>query len=113
MKLCWGSGGIAPFLTSALGGCDTHWVGGWVGPIASFDAVEWRKISCPCQELIPGRSSRSPFLYRLIYPGSILWYLMHIKMCFLPPTMTLIENTERHCYMLVTRHRIWIYCCIY
>jgi hypothetical protein len=28
-------------------------------------------------------------------------------------TMTLIENTERHCHMLVTRHGIWIYCFIY
>jgi hypothetical protein len=26
------------------------WIGGWVGPRASLDAVEQREISCPCQE---------------------------------------------------------------
>jgi hypothetical protein len=53
----WGSGGIAPlFLTLALDGGEwstshssrftlegapgTHWIGGWVGPKASLDAVE-------------------------------------------------------------------------
>jgi hypothetical protein len=28
----------------------THWIEGWVGPRASLDTVEKRKISCPCQE---------------------------------------------------------------
>jgi hypothetical protein len=54
----WGSGGIAAsFLTSALDRHEwsdsrpgrftpgerspgTHWIGGWVGPIAGLDAVE-------------------------------------------------------------------------
>jgi hypothetical protein len=57
----WDSSGIAAlFLISALDGgewsascpccftprvraTDTHWIGGWVGPIASLDATEIRK----------------------------------------------------------------------
>jgi hypothetical protein len=63
----WWRGNIAPlFLTSALDGGewsasrhgrltprerapDIHWKGGWVGTIAFLDAVENRKISCPCR----------------------------------------------------------------
>jgi hypothetical protein len=43
----------------------TQWIGGWVGPRAGLDAVEKRKISCPCWESNPGRPSRGPLLYRL------------------------------------------------
>jgi hypothetical protein len=32
---------------------DIDWIGGWVGPIASLDAMEKRKISFPCQEPNP------------------------------------------------------------
>jgi hypothetical protein len=31
----------------------THWTGGWVGSRAGLDAVEQRKISCPCRESNP------------------------------------------------------------
>jgi hypothetical protein len=66
-----GGWGIVPlFLTSALDWSEwsashprhftpretapcTHWVGGWVGPRASLDTMEKRRISCPCQELNP------------------------------------------------------------
>jgi hypothetical protein len=48
----WGSGGIAPIsMTSELEegnhgdkGPGTFWIGGWVGPRASLDDVEKRKI---------------------------------------------------------------------
>jgi hypothetical protein len=77
-----------PFLTSALDGGDQsasrrgrftprkrgpgiHWIGAWVGPCASLDAVEKRKISFLCRESNPGRSVRSPSLYRLSYPASL------------------------------------------
>jgi hypothetical protein len=81
----WGSGGIAqPFLTSALDGDkwpvlrpgrftpgkaapSTHWIGDWVGPRVSLDAVEKRKI-LHCRESNPGRPPRSPSLDRLSYP---------------------------------------------
>jgi hypothetical protein len=76
-----------PFLTSALDGSEwlasstgrftprerasgTHWIEGWVGPRAGLDAVEKRKISRPSRESNPGRSTRSPLLYRLSYPCS-------------------------------------------
>jgi hypothetical protein len=42
-----------------------HYVGGWVVPGAGLDAVEKRKILCPCQETKPDHPARSPSLYRL------------------------------------------------
>jgi hypothetical protein len=67
---------LHPFLTLALDGgawsasgpgyftptervSDTHWIGGWVYPRASLDAVEKRKISYPAmnQRLISPLSS--------------------------------------------------------
>jgi hypothetical protein len=53
----------SPFLTSALDGGQwsasrpgrfnhgkvLHWTGVWVGPRASLNAVEQRKIACPCR----------------------------------------------------------------
>jgi hypothetical protein len=69
------SGGIAqPFLTAALNGDEwsasspscftlrerapsTHWIGDRVGPRASLDAVEKRRI-LSCHELYPGRLAR-------------------------------------------------------
>jgi hypothetical protein len=36
----------------------THWIQGWVGPRVGLEAVEKRKISCPCQEQNPGHPAR-------------------------------------------------------
>jgi hypothetical protein len=33
-------------------------IGDWVGPRAGPDAVEQRKISCPCRKSNPGRPAR-------------------------------------------------------
>jgi hypothetical protein len=43
----------------------SHWTGGWVGPRASVDAVEKRKIPSTTGNQTP----RSQSLYRLSYPG--------------------------------------------
>jgi hypothetical protein len=45
----WGSGGIAPDSDSCPGDFTpgTHWIGGRVGPRASMEAIDKRKISCP------------------------------------------------------------------
>jgi hypothetical protein len=77
----WASGVICPLiLTSTLDGgewsasrpyrftpreraCSTHSIGGWVGPTASLDAVEKRKI-LHCRESDPGPPAHSPSLYR-------------------------------------------------
>jgi hypothetical protein len=85
-----GNGGIARlFLTSVLDGGEwstsipgrftpgeralgTHWIEGWMGPRAGVEAMEKRKISCPCQESKPGRSVRSSWLHRLRYPDYLL-----------------------------------------
>lgn len=32
---------------------DTHWIGGWMGTVASLDVMEKRKISYPCQDSNP------------------------------------------------------------
>jgi hypothetical protein len=73
MKICWGSGGIAPsFLTSVLDGSewlvsrpylfnseegapDIRWIGSCMGPRAGLDAVEETDISFPCRESNPGQ----------------------------------------------------------
>jgi hypothetical protein len=45
----------------------THWIGVWVGPRASLDAVVKRKIPSPCQKSNP--QSSSPWL---TYPSSLI-----------------------------------------
>jgi hypothetical protein len=37
----------------------TYWIGGWVGPRASLDAVGKRKLSCPFWDSNPCCPSRS------------------------------------------------------
>jgi hypothetical protein len=81
------SGGIfSPSLTSALDGgmwsascpgrftpekkaSGTHWIGGWVGPRASLDTVEKRKI-LPLLWVNPKHAAHSLLLYQLNYPNS-------------------------------------------
>jgi len=48
-----GSGGIA----SQGEKPNTHYIGGWVGPRASLDILEERKICCSYQDSNPGPSS--------------------------------------------------------
>jgi hypothetical protein len=50
----------------------THWIVGWVGSRVGLDAVEYRKISCRCQESNIGRPDSSSSPYRLDYPGSVV-----------------------------------------
>jgi hypothetical protein len=40
-----------------------HWIGGWMGPSTGLDAVEKRRISCPCWEANPSSPAHSPLLY--------------------------------------------------
>jgi hypothetical protein len=74
-----GSGGTAPpFLTSTLDGIewsalrlgrftpDIHFIGNWVGPRDSLEAVEREKIVPPL-EIKPDSPARSPSLYRLSF----------------------------------------------
>jgi hypothetical protein len=54
------------------GASGTHWVGGWVGPIAGLDDVEKRTFfTLPGFQLQPlGCLAHSQSLYQLRYPGS-------------------------------------------
>jgi hypothetical protein len=44
-------------------GKDPRYTGGWVGPRASLDAEDRRKILCLCRGSNPGRPVRSKTLY--------------------------------------------------
>jgi hypothetical protein len=91
-KDIWRSGGITPFLTSALVGgklsasCPgrftpgetepgTLWIGGWVGPRAGLDTLGKRKIlslpgiepGCPAHSLLPNRLELSQHCYLANY----------------------------------------------
>jgi hypothetical protein len=108
MKTYGGSGGIVPpFLTSALDGSErsasrtgrftsgeralaTHWIRDWVGPGTRLDNVEKRQfLTLPGLELRPpGRPARSQSLYRLSYPGFLLYLVvgyssseLHVPVC--------------------------------
>jgi hypothetical protein len=66
----------------------THWIWDWLGPRASPDAVECRKISCPSRESNPGSPEYSPSLYRLsseagefVYFGFILEVCQYLMLC--------------------------------
>jgi hypothetical protein len=47
----------------------THWMRDWVDRRGGLEAVEKRKMVCPCRESNPGRPTRSALLYRLSYLG--------------------------------------------
>jgi hypothetical protein len=55
---------------------DSHWTGGWLGPRTGLDDVERRKIlHLPGFKLQPfSRRAHSKSLYRLRYPGSLVYY---------------------------------------
>jgi hypothetical protein len=115
----WGSWGIAPsFLTSAVDGSKwsasrlgrfttaerapaTHPIGDWVGPGAGLDAVEKRKISCPCRESNPGHSASRPSLWRPSYPSSCNNNVsLYIVTCLLKARIVGPEN------MAIARERL-------
>jgi hypothetical protein len=53
-----------------------------VGPRAGLDAVEKRKISCPCRESNPGSCALSPSVYQLSYGGSYYISFSELVSCF-------------------------------
>jgi hypothetical protein len=58
---------------AALPSMPIGWRAGWA-PRAGLD---WRKEkSCLCRKSNPGRPARSPSLYRLSYPGSIVFPIL-------------------------------------
>jgi hypothetical protein len=96
----WEGGCIAPsFLTSALDGDEwsasrrgrftpsIHWIGGWVGTRAGWDAMTWRKFSWSCRESNSGRPFRRSSLHWLShkvdfwYFARDLTYLLEQSMC--------------------------------
>jgi hypothetical protein len=59
----------------------THWIGGWVDPIAGLDDVKKRKfLTLTGFELRPlGRPARSQSLYRLRYPGYLTLFCASVN----------------------------------
>jgi hypothetical protein len=53
----------------------THCIGGWVGPRAGLDATE---NLTPTGIRSPDRPARSESLYRLRYPGPLIYYYYNI-----------------------------------
>jgi hypothetical protein len=45
----------------------TPWIGGWMGPRASLNAVVKRKIPSPCHDSNPDHPTHSTVLYNLTY----------------------------------------------
>jgi hypothetical protein len=59
----------------------THWIGGWVDPSACLDEAKKRKfLTLPGLEPRPlGHVALRQSLYRLRYPGSLLFPVRDIK----------------------------------
>jgi hypothetical protein len=51
-------------LPPGKGASGTHWIGGWVGPIAVLDAVMKRKIASPRRESNPRTPIVQPLAQR-------------------------------------------------
>jgi hypothetical protein len=63
----WSASRLLHFTPSRERTPGTHWIGGWVGPRASLDAVVKRKIPSPCRDSNP----LSPSAVPRSYPGSL------------------------------------------
>jgi hypothetical protein len=53
----------------------TGWVGGYMGPRTGLDAMEKRKIFCPCQKSRPGSSVFQPVTQSLYRRANPAWYV--------------------------------------
>jgi hypothetical protein len=59
--------------TPVEGATGTHWIGGWVGPRTGMDDVEGRKILPLGGLKLLGSPTHNHSLFRLQYPGSVLY----------------------------------------
>jgi hypothetical protein len=92
----------------------SHWMGGWMEPIAGLDTVVKRKIpsSPPGIELRPSyRPARCQSLYRLSYPGDVLYTSRNICKQFVSNhccvnvrkcEVTVLINKHTHIYIHIT-----------
>jgi hypothetical protein len=58
---------------------------GMGGPQSDLDAMDKRKISCPCQESNASRPARSPSIYRIRYALPILFLIWSIEYYLICP----------------------------
>jgi hypothetical protein len=86
----------------------THWIGGWLDPIAGLDDVEKKKfLALPGLELQPlGRPARSPSLYRPRYPGfhksvNLRYSLVLTDNLKFKPTSQFVERGSRRCELCI------------
>jgi hypothetical protein len=97
------SGGIASCSSCSIPGeraLGTHWIGGWVGPRASMDAVAKRKIPSPFQESNPSCPARS--LVAISTVGA------SVK-CSLQETKGVEHNSNGILFWSISRPCLW-YC---
>jgi hypothetical protein len=75
----------------------THWIRGWVGPETGLDDVEKiQLLTIPALDLRPlGSRTRSHLLYRLRYPGSLLFLVLRYS-----SSEVYILVARRHCFVL-------------
>jgi hypothetical protein len=129
MKMCGGRGGITAPLTLALDKCElsashtccftpgkrpsgTHRTGGWVGPRASLEAVEKKKIPCPCQELSHSHPACTQLLYWPCYHSSSIMQWVVLTLSGSSPNIPFLSLASPMCqhwiqYPACLRRRVY------
>jgi len=69
-----------------------HWIGSWMGPWASLDAVARRKYPSPCQQVNPSSPAHSLVTTLTELP----WYTLWNKLLILKLILTICELQTKY-----------------